>query len=1067
MHLWPTYTSQNFKIPESLGDGDDDILDILSLQSKNTFLILTRERVLVYQGKPCAPIFLYTRSKESLMQFGYNKKLLYNEPLNKISGVNDSDVSAINLNDSAIFYLITDKNCVLILELRTLHNWSNNISVYGIAPILNTENIANKREYIEKVDVASKNHNISVGKTTKPNTGMKRDSLFYMEINNDNKDNIDDDLFTVFDIKANGKILQNGYINEKGKDLVQIMKEMFFIKSTFYRPNKKSRRKVNKNSIIDNTNDEAHQEEASNMIDDMPLKRCKIKLKTVLKFDDDILDIQVFTKYNDAQERQEIIYLLYETELSILTLKSDYTLESKHKISGFNNQMMAFNGTDMFIVNYGKQEDCMVINKIDKKNNVIYSKDLFISGLKEQQLTLVGISNFKERYLVLTFDKIILYYDTFLNTIYSEIKLLKTTGILSELQRDQYIKMQTYDRGLLTLLKQNGIFQVYTRWGNLQAEMNFSKLITGNSIRNYTAFAFLDNFLVCGSGGGHLQVIDFFKVYESNTFNERVNANFSLFDPSTNKITSFLDFELKRDIFLPTNSINNIVSDIKYSGNKKFCLINIPNKNIVLLKEFDFSDDDIDYDGWMVFDNMKVLEANWIGDRYILLDMIDLDNTYNGRSIVCLDINKIIKSKSYKTRVVHLLEMKIWTYNIVNNDQILYWGCNTYQHMLKFIKETNSEKGVPYSMYKLGEINILLQRAQGSIFETIDILVEKEALDVRSFVRNKFDLSKLSDMLICYEKNVKWACHKKKGILLILTGDDELHKVVETAGGAVEYEIVFTKVEKILDCFNGKITLVRENEVLIYDLDQLIEGKIDKNNQMILQQSLMNLGFQYPLLIKPNFNEFLSFAVEYYKHDNVINGFRLKSNKNLVLDVILKVISSNNKYTPSEVKRIYSDSENYHFCLEKIITEIITEKMDQKLAENQFKLSLLLEESLEDKLTIIVNSLRKVDLSQVEAILLFLKYKSIDGLIEEVFRVEKAHLRALLISKLIIVKFNIEGEIDKSLLSKCVSLLLDDITLNIEEKEVQEDYAVIEEMSVYVEKLDGNKDMLKELINGL
>ncbi|CAI8494656.1 unnamed protein product [Hanseniaspora opuntiae] len=1067
MHLWPTYTSQNFRIPESLEDGDNDILDIVGIQSINTFLILTKERVLVYQGKPFAPIFIYTRSKESISQFGYNKKILYNEPLNKISGVNDSDVSVIDLNDSSIFYISTDKNCVLILELRTLHNWSNNMSAYGIAPILNTESIANQIEYIEKVDVASKNQHNSVGKNTKTHTGMKRDSLFYMEINNDKKDNIDDDLFTVFDIKTNGKILQNGFINEKGKDLVQIMKEMFFIRSSFYRPNKKNRRKVNKNSIIDNTNDEAHQEEASNMVDDMPLKRCNIKLKTVLKFDDDILDFQVFTKYNDAQERQEIIYLLYETELSIITLKSDYTLESNHKISGFNNLMMAFNGTDMFVVNYGKQDDCIVINRIDKKNNVIYTKDLFISGLKEKQLRLVGISNFKERYLVLTFDKMILYYDTFLNTIYSEIKLLKTTGILSELQRDQYIKMKTYDRELLTLLKQNGIFQVYTRWGNLQTEMNLSKLFTGNSIKNYTAFAFLDNFLVSGAGDGHLQIIDFYKVYESNTFNERANADFSLFDSATNKITSFLDLESKRDFFLPTNSINNIVSDIKYNGSKKFCLINIPNKNIVLLKEFDFIDDGSDYDGWMVFDNMKVLGMDWIGDRHILLDMIDLDNTYNGRSIVCLDINKIVKSKSYKTRVVHLLEMKIWTYNIVNNDEVLYWGCNTYEQMLEFIKETNSDKDVPYSMYKLGEINILLKKSECSVFETIDILVEKETFGVRSFARNKFDLSKLSDVLICYEKNVKWACHKKKGTLLILTGDDELHKVVETASGSVEYEIVFTKVENIIECFNGKLTLVRENEMLIYDLDQLIGDNIDKTKQTILQQSLMNLGFQYPLLIKPSFDEFLSLAVEYFKHDNVINGFRLRSSTNLVLDLILNALSNNNKYSPSEVKEIYSKSENYHFCLEKMITEIIMEKMEHGLAENQFKLSLLLEESLEDKLTIIGNSLRKVDLSQVESMLMFLKYKNIDGLIEEVFKVENVHIRAMLISKLIIVKFNIEGKTDESLLSKCVSLLLNDITTNDSENEIQEDYAVVEEMSVYVEKVNGNMDTLVNLINGL
>ena len=1066
MHLWPTYTSQNFYIPKGLESDDVDILDIISIQSINTFLVLTKERVLIYQGKPFAPILIYTRSKESLQQFGFNEKVVFNEPLNKVAGVNDSDVAIIDLNDSAIFYIKTDKSCLLILELETLQNWASNLTTYGVAPILDTENIINKIDFIEKVDLASNNKSKSFGNKIPGNQRTKRESIFFMEIDKNSKDNIDDDLLTVFDIKTNGRILQNGFINEKGKDLVQIMKEMFFIKSSFYRSKKNTRKNLINNNLIDNSNDKANQEEANNMVDDMPFKKCNIKLKTVLKFDNNVIDVQAFTKYDENYERQEIIYLLYKEELCVLTLKNDYTLDSKHKISGGNNQMMAFNGTDMFVINYDEDDnDAVVINRIDKKNNVIYTKNLMIPEFSRKKFKLIGISNFKERYLVLTFDKIIIYYDTFLNNIYSQIKLLKTTGILSELQRDQYIKVKTYDRELLTLLKENGNFQVYTRWGNLQTELNLSKLLGGKTSHDYKTFAYLDNYLLCGTNTGHLQVVDFYKDFKSNTFNERSNTDCSLFDSTTNKITTYFTSENKQEYFLPTNSINNIVSDIKYSGDKKYCLINIPNKNIILLKDFNAIDDDSDYDGWMVFDNMKILGMDWIGDRYVILDMIDLDNIHNGRSLVCLDINKIIKSKTYKNRVVHLLEMKIWAYNITNNDEILYWGCNTYDSMLEFRTKKKSEGDTEETLYKLGELNILLRKAEGNIFDTIDILIEKETLNVRSFARNIFDLSKLINVSISYEKDIKWTCHKKKGTLLILTGDDELHKVVEADNGSADYEIVSTKVEEVIDFHNGKITFVRANELLIYNFNELIENDLNKKEQVILQQSLMTFGNEYPLMIKSGLNDFASLSTDYYKYGDVINGYKMKLNTNVILDCLIKGLAKTNKFTASEVKKIFSKSEHYKFCLEKMITDISVEKVDQESDETTFKLDLLEQESLEDKLNIIVNCLRKVDLNQVASILKLLKYENLDFLIQDVDKVETVHTKAMLISKLMIVKFNTEGEIDEVLLDKGIRLLIEDIEKNKKKVEIEDDYNVIEEIGMFVEKLNGSKDVLLKLID--
>lgn len=1083
MHLWPVHTCQTFHIPELDAEGDEDlhILDTLSLQQINTYIMLTKKRILVYQGKPFVPILIYERSGDSLKQFGLNKRIHYNNPLQKISAVNDSS-DDLHLNENCIIYVQTNENCLLVYEIKSMKNWINSFKIYGIEPRLTNEAIASKKELIMKLPLIENN---------------KSSNIFHLNIDSGDR-NIDDELLTTFDVKNSGKIIQNGFIIEKGKNLVQIMKEMFFIKTTFKKNS--STNKTVKNNLEDHSNDEAENQEAEQMAEEMPIRSCDVILRTVLKFDHNIIDMQVFTKYGEDSIRQELIYLLYSSELCILTLKKDYTLDSKHIISNKNNYQLSFNGKDMFIVSFDeKKESILIINKIDKKNNVIYSKDLVLDNLRDFKL--MKVTNFKERYLVLTFDKILIYYDTFLNSIYSKIRLLPTTGLLSEIERDKVVKVDSYDRELLTLLKQNGKFQIYTQWGNLQTEINLSKFIK-NTTSDYTSFSFLDNILVVVNKEGFIQMFDFYKQFNSSLTDFKCSSSYTLFNNNNNRITTFSNNRMFQ-YYLPTNSINNVVSELKYNVDQKLCLIYISNKNIVLFKEEltpkkltfpevfklpiyhsstskskkesseeevsleNVTDDEYkgdEYDGWLVFDNMEVFQIEWIDERYAFLHVNDLDNSNNGPSIVCLDFKLLDSSENYRESIVHLFELRIWTYNITNEDEVLYWGCNTFANMAKFKKSNGDNK----ELFKLGELNVLLRNKKGDVrLETIDILVEENSDQVRSFVRNVVDLSTLTETSISYARNVKWICHCHKGTILAYTGDDELHKISNDKNGLLASNIMFTKLEQIVEINSNKITFVIGNDLVSCDLDLLLNvERVDMltgERQMIqplLKQPLINISGEYPIIMDKNLVEFDSLKCVYSTGSDVVNGFKLTVSKNMVLDKVITQFLSDLTASIEDISLKYRNSKYYQFCLEKILCDCIVSKCDDSLYKQRLLDIIALYEKVvpNSKIEIYVNCLRKIDYQQVFELLELTKYSKIDLLIEEILKLDDQYIKSSLLSKIIIIKCNMDSSIDKKLLEITIKQLIQNAYDNNTLSTAENSYKIMHQLISFFYKFNSDKE---------
>ena len=1084
MHLWPVHTGQTFHIVERSDQDDKDIniIDTLSLQQINTYIVLTKKRILIYQGKPFVPVLIYDRSDESLNQFGVNQKLHYNNPLQKVSAVNDNS-DTLNLNENCIFYVQTGENCLLVYEIKTFKNWVNTFKIYGIEPRFDNEAITTKQEYISKILSAQP---------------AKSKSIFHLQIDKSIDSDIDDELLTVFDLKNSGKIIQNGYIIEKGKNLVQIMKEMFFIKSTFH-TNRKSK-KIIKNNLVDHSNDDSKNQEAEQLAEEMPIKSCDVSLKTVLKFDNEILDMKVFTKYTDSNVRQELIYLLYTNELCILTLNTDYTLSSKHIVSNTNNYQLSFNGKDMFIASFDEnKENLLVINKIDKKNNVIYSKDLILDGLKDYKL--IKITNFKERYLVLTFDKILVYYDTFLNTIYSKIKLLPTTGLLSELIRDKVVTVDSFDEELLTLLKQNGKFQIYTQWGNLQTEINISKF-TNNQNFNYTSFSILDNLLIVSSDNGHIQLFDFYKQYKTSLTNFKSSSSYTLFNSKNNRINSFSNNH-SFQYYLPTNSINNVISQLKYNGDGKFCLLYIANKNIVLLREnvnqkiekypeisslpllkdskihtsdqtaemelgSDGDNEDelnmLGYDGWLVFDNMDVSQIEWVDNRYAFLQINDLENSNNEPSIVCLDLKKLDSNEGYRLSIVHLLELRIWTYRITNEDEVLYWGCNTFANMVKFLKTDGDNK----ELLKLGEFNVLLRNKNGDVrLETIDVLINGEDDQVRSFVRNTIDLSKLPESSISYERNVKWIYHCYKGIILVYTGDDELHKITVNQQNVLTSDILYTKLEEIVEMYGNKITFVRGSDLISCDIDMLtgtgkFYGTINERKiiEPLLEQSLVTFPGEYPIMIDKNLVEFDSLKCNYSSNDDVVNGFKLTISKNMILDKIIARLLKDTTNSVESISLKYNKSKYYQFCLERLLCENVVNNVYDDIYEKRVLEIIELFDNVcaNSKLELYVNCIRKIDYDQVFKLLKLIGYSSIDSFITEILKIDDLPQKCTLLSKIIITKFNIDLKVDKNLLETIIKLLVENANQNSSLENFQNCYKIMHQLITFTDKFNDENE---------
>ncbi|KAL6948909.1 hypothetical protein ACO0QE_001388 [Hanseniaspora vineae] len=947
MHIWPIFAPQTFELPQTFRknsvakphENEDEareenalaledhqqvnidgeaILETVTITDTNLIIFLTQSRILLYNAKPIAPVSVYQRSRESLSKFGPNKFMRYNNPHHRMNGLNDGIEISVYRN-KIIIYVVTESSFLLVFHVNSSMNSFTVYKDYGIEPNLYNESFPSVEAWVNQI----LNEHISV-------EGNSLASAV--------ADSIDTEVLTVFDQNNGTRVIQNGYIINKEKNFLQLMKSLMQIKEDFS--------------------------------EEMPIRMGDILLKKVLKFDHKIVDLfglQGKPINNSMFNRQEHLCLLFENELHFLTLEN-YKLIKNEVIKLANSLRLVFNGSDLFVISTNddaRLKGSLSINVIKKPEKTVYTKEVKNSLPKE---SLLNVFNFGERYLILLFETEVVYFDTVKNEIYQTVKLH-----LNVLLRDQEDKVVTggfLTNDLMLLITKKGEFQLYSKWGNLLTQINLFKL-SDVEHEEYTGFSFIDNLIVLTTKNGVFQIMQCWKeIFNKSFTNFRALSQYVLFNSQTNDLLIYQPTNCKnsvkpaRIIKLPTKFFNNSIGKVEINGDLSIMATYVSNKKVLLMTDLQ------KFSNWEIFSSLEIMDMNWLGSNYLICYMNDELENGGGKIIRCHDFNMVLEhSTTEKPNVRSLSDGKIWTYRINKGDTLLHWNSNTlFKYTVVRKKSTNEV------LYKTGEINILLQDSDQNVrLETIDILSKthySKENQIQSFVKHTIDLSAMTQFKFFH---IKWIYRYNLKGVLIYTNDDEIHKIFEVPATCDSDVPCFksvkllSKVERVVDILENNIVLVKDQRLLIFDLhdfelytDTATEEDEDSKVASIVSNVISEE--EYPIMISKNFSVFQSLQCFYQKGTN----FQLQLHDGIILNQIVDSYLNSKKIDPLAITEKFCTSKYYMFALEKILSSKVVVKKnfadilelidlyDSKCSEEGSKRN-------EKRLYIISNCLRKIE----------------------------------------------------------------------------------------------------------
>lgn len=950
MHIWPIFAPQTFELPQTSSktctakprDNSDEreetteenflphqghqqeytngeaILETITITDTNLIIFLTESRILLYNAKPIAPVSVYQRSHESLLKFGTNKFMRYNNPYHRMNGLNDKVEISVYRN-KIIVYVVTESSFLLVFHVSTTVNSFDVYKDYGIEPNLYNEKFSSAEAWINQI---LNEHNDFESNSLAAAVG----------------DSIDTEVLTVFDQNNGSRVIQNGYIINKEKNFLQLMKSLMQMKEDFS--------------------------------EEMPIRMGDILLKKVLKFDHKIVDLfglQGSFINNNKFNRQEQLCLLFENELHFLTLEN-YTLVKNEVIKLANSLRLVFNGNDLFVINQNNNVESMgslSINVIKKLEKTVYTKEI-----KENLPTesLLNVFNFGERYMILLFETELVYFDTVKNEVYQIVKL--HLNVLLKDQEDKVVTGGFLTNDLMLLVTKKGEFQLYSKWGNLLAQINLFKLSEVEH-EEYTGFSFIDNLIVLTTKNGVFQIMQCWKeIFNKSFCNFRTLSQYVLFNSQTNDLLIYQPTNCKnsvkpaRIIKLPTKFFNNSIGKVEINGDLSIMATYVSNKKVLLMTDLQ------KFSNWEIFSSLEIMDMSWLGSNYLICYMNDELENGGGKIIRCHDFNMVLQqSTTEKSNVRSLSDGKVWTYRVNRDDTLLYWNSNTlFKYTVVKKKSTNEV------LYKTGEINILLQGADNNVrLETIDILSKthySKENQIQSFVKHTIDLS---DMSMFKFYHIKWIYRYSLKGVLIYTNDDEIYKISEDHSSSGTETPCFksikllSKVERIVDILENNIVLVKDQRLLIFDLqdfESFTNTTIEEDEDAKIDPIVSNVisEEEYPIMISKNFSVFQSLQCFYQKGTN----FQLQLHDGIILNQIVDSYITLRKIDPLVVTEKFYTSKYYMFALEKILSSRVVERRNfddimQLIDHYDIKCFEEGNKRNEKRLCIISNCLRKIE----------------------------------------------------------------------------------------------------------
>ncbi|CCF58862.1 hypothetical protein KAFR_0F02650 [Kazachstania africana CBS 2517] len=698
---------------------------------------------------------------------------------------------------------------------------------------------------------------------------------------------IDDDTLTVFDRNKSSRVIQNGYAITKEKRFLQFLVS---------------------NNEVEN---------------EMPIKKAELRLKVILKFDSNILDILAFKKFSDDKDGrfEENLLMLFPHGLQILSLK-DFKLQGSSTIKIKNGFKICTCNDKLIVVSEDK------INK-SQAINIINFKELTCQEfLLNNNSTLITCLEYSNR-ILLVFHNKIKYFN------------IKTKKSDYEWDAPFPIKLcKKLESNLLLLISEHNALHFVTPFGNSLFSTDYDDDSSKSSSFEYVNFAFMDKTLVTVCKDGSFQVWNFWEEIKDSCFNFRSPRPY-LFSNNFNDImfyTSLGEAPLNHDSFpitkLPTRTPNNHVSLTKVNGNMKLLAVHISNKNLLLIQNMETN-------AWISFSDLIIIDMYWLGNNYLVCQIKGDDGSI---SIECARI------PLQKPSNIEFSEYIIWRYDVpesMANCRIFVNTLYRYKLLKVKSKETEiNEKQQLEKFYKTAEV-VLVSPKETIIFDVISNITISGLNIVRSFY--KYATIKLPSEL--RSDSINWVTNYKDGLLIF--SDSTMTKVTPIGENNWQHVELLQQVERVLDVIKDEIFIMQGKKLLIYKLDDLWEDK----------QALLTINVEenlYPVSVSPEY------AVTNSLHCVFNDNFsKLVVGHEIYLDKL--ILAKMNEGTPLEtITDDYHSLKHYKFALEKILSFKILKDDDLQEILQLIKLCHSTPEQSSknphhDFLEIISNCLRKIE----------------------------------------------------------------------------------------------------------
>ncbi|SMN18822.1 similar to Saccharomyces cerevisiae YLR039C RIC1 Protein involved in retrograde transport to the cis-Golgi network [Maudiozyma saulgeensis] len=746
----------------------------------------------------------------------------------------------------------------------------------------------------------------------------------------------DEDTLTVFEKGKSSKVIQDGYPASKDKSIIK---------------------------QILNTNPEN--------VTELPIKKVELRLKIVLKFDSNIIDVLGFKKYTNVGDGtiEEHLLILFPHGLQLLSLV-DFKLRKSSLIKVEHGKCITVCDGNVIVIGEYPDTQIPIINTIDMKDLDVKSFAI------TQQKNLITSFDMNGN-LALVFENKIVHFNLEIKQIEYEYSLLTPIKICKKLSDD-----------LIITLTNTNILQIFSRFGNLLFSTEYDEDDTRSfPIFKYTDVIHFDLTLLTTTETGEYQLWPLYELNNGSFTNFRI-CKTHIFNNNSNEIVLYSpsnDRPTNIDVFptikLPTETINNCISNICVNENQKLLAVHIANKDLLLIQNMETNT-------WTRYEELLIIDMQWLGTSYLVCHIRTDD-----------DLNMVICSRipMQEATPKPFSEYIIWQYEIPETTQVFNVIINTIsKYRLLKMRHKGESKVINNSelIYKTGEIIVVTNTG----FIVFDIIsnIEVGGLNI---VKNIYEVGKIHMIDLEFLSEIGWLASYKDGYLIQCK--DKMFKMEKNdQRESWKTENILNGIERIIDVIKEEIYLVQKKDMIAYRFEDLWDSR-EPIVRIPIEEEL------YPMSVTPDTASFRSLKCVFNKElAKMVVKYEIYLDK-----LIITKLQTPNVDLESITKNYYP-LKHYKFTLEKILSLKVINQED--LTDIITLVKLCHDPNLPttdlqsvDMLEIVSNCLRKIEVKYWKQLFINLDMTPRDLL---ALCIECNETRVLGILLLVFLNYNDEGE---------------------------------------------------------